>query len=719
MNRFSKKVEEKRKLDAHRFDSAVRSIYSSLGITENEYRMDGNQELVAVELSRICTYFGLQAPDFPKQMTSLEMLMQYAMTETGMMQRKIVLTGKWWKDGATPLLSSDKEGIVHALVPAKNGGYIYYKNGEWVKVTDKNADQFEKVCYCFYQPMSTNSMSTKDFIRFLMKAFQWDDVAWLIGISILLMAIGMVMPAIYQFVFHTIIPSGTTKDIFGIWILLSGTVVLQVFCKLARMLWVMRIGNKLELLAQNAIWARVLSLPVNFFKKYSAGELSSRIDAVNVICRILGGEFIPTLLGALFSFGYLCQISMISKELLVPSFLIIILTLMVNIGTTILQLHQNAHNNRVESELYGMVFQLLNGISKIKVAGAEMRAFEKWAKLYQKLKIMPSYWLLLAEALCGAVNFGGVILLYYMAYQTGISASAYIAFHTAFSMLTAAIMSLTGVTAKFATLKPAFDQIKPILEETPENPGYKKQIRSLSGEIELNQVRFRYQEDMPYVLDGLQLHIKKNEYIGIVGSSGSGKSTLMRVLLGFEKPQSGSIYYDMQDAEGLDMKSVRQRIGVVLQNGKLFSGDIYSNIVIGAPWLTVEDAWEAASRSGLDEDIEKMPMGMFTMLSEGGGGLSGSQKQRLLIARALAMNPDIVMFDEATSALDNITQATVVNTLEQMECTRIVIAHRLSTIQNCSRIIYLDKGKVVESGTYEELMQLNGKFAEMAKRQLV
>jgi ABC-type bacteriocin/lantibiotic exporter with double-glycine peptidase domain len=190
------------------------------------------------------------------------------------------------------------------------------------------------------------------------------------------------------------------------------------------------------------------------------------------------------------------------------------------------------------------------------------------------------------------------------------------------------------------------------------------------------------------------------------------------VLLGFEQPQSGTVYYDSHDVEGLDLRSVRRRIGTVLQNGKLFSGDIYSNIVICAPWLTVDEAWEAAERSGFADDIRKMPMGMFTMISEGGGGLSGGQQQRLLIARALASDPDIVLFDEATSALDNITQAMVVNTLEEMNCTRIVIAHRLSTIRHCSRIIYLDKGKVVEEGTYDELMALGGKFAELASRQI-
>ena len=251
------------------------------------------------------------------------------------------------------------------------------------------------------------------------------------------------------------------------------------------------------------------------------------------------------------------------------------------------------------------------------------------------------------------------------------------------------------------------------------NGSLEQKVEKLAGDINIDRVKFRYQKDLPYILNDMELHIRAGEYIGIVGSSGCGKSTLLRVLLGFERPESGTVYYDSKDMDGLDLRSVRRRIGVVLQNGKLFAGDVYSNIVITAPWLTVDEAWIAAEKSGLAEDIRNMPMGMFTMVSEGGGGLSGGQQQRLLIARALASDPDIVMFDEATSALDNITQAMVVSALEQMQCTRIVIAHRLSTIRNCSRIVYLDHGQVVEQGSYEELMQLNGKFAELAKRQLV
>ena len=222
---------------------------------------------------------------------------------------------------------------------------------------------------------------------------------------------------------------------------------------------------------------------------------------------------------------------------------------------------------------------------------------------------------------------------------------------------------------------------------------------------------------MPLVLDNLSFIIEPRQYVAIVGKTGCGKSTLMRILLGFEKPQKGAVYYDGKDLEKLDLKSLRRKIGTVMQDGKLFSGDIYSNIVISAPWLTLDRAWEAAEMAGMAEDIKDMPMGMFTLISEGQGGISGGQKQRLMIARAIAPKPRILMFDEATSALDNITRKKVSESLDSLNCTRIVIAHRLSTIKNCSRIIVMDGGRIIEDGTYDELIKENGYFAELVERQ--
>ena len=258
---------------------------------------------------------------------------------------------------------------------------------------------------------------------------------------------------------------------------------------------------------------------------------------------------------------------------------------------------------------------------------------------------------------------------------------------------------------------------KPFLEAEPETSDNREIVTRLSGGIELNNVYFRYTERSPYIVNNMTLKIRPGEYVAIVGRTGCGKSTLMRLLLGFEKPEKGAIYYDGRDINSLDLGSLRRKIGTVMQSGGLFQGDIYSNIVITAPELTLDDAWAAAETAGIAEDIRNMPMGMQTMISEGQGGISGGQKQRIMIARAIAPKPKILMFDEATSALDNKTQKQVSEALDAMGCTRIVIAHRLSTIRHCDRILVLDKGNVIEDGTYDELIAKNGYFAELVARQ--
>ena len=257
------------------------------------------------------------------------------------------------------------------------------------------------------------------------------------------------------------------------------------------------------------------------------------------------------------------------------------------------------------------------------------------------------------------------------------------------------------------------------MKACPQIGSQKEIVTSVSGSVEINNVIFRYTKDGPAILDDLSLKIKSGQYVAVVGKTGCGKSTLLRLLLGFETPDTGAVYYDGKDVTKLDPKSLHRQVGVVMQNGKLFSGSIYSNITVSAPQLTMEDAWEAAAMAGMEEDIRAMPMGMHTVLSEGNGGISGGQKQRLMIARAIAPKPKLLFLDEATAALDNITQKHVSDSLNRMKCTRIVIAHRLSTIRECDRILVLDRGKIVEDGNYEELVSQNGFFAELVRRQQI
>ncbi|MBQ9518935.1 MAG: ATP-binding cassette domain-containing protein, partial [Firmicutes bacterium] len=368
----------------------------------------------------------------------------------------------------------------------------------------------------------------------------------------------------------------------------------------------------------------------------------------------------------------------------------------------------------------GLAFSFITGIQKIRLAGAEKRAFSKWAEVYAKeahLTYDPPLLLKINPAINTGISLIGALVLYYMAITTKVSAPDYYAFFTSYGMVQGAFMSLAGAALIIADTRPIIEMCKPILEAEPELSEAKSPVTRLSGGIELSNVSFAYNEDMPKVIDGISLRIRPGQYVAVVGETGCGKSTLVRLLLGFEKPQKGAVYYDGIDLQRMDARSLRQKIGVVMQDGKLFHGDIFSNIAISSPKLTLEQAWQAAETADIADDIRKMPMGMNTIISEGSGGISGGQKQRLMIARAVASKPKILIMDEATSALDNITQKRVSQALDKLKCTRIVIAHRLSTIINCDRIIVMHNGKIAEDGKYSELMEKNGIFADLVKRQ--
>ena len=292
-------------------------------------------------------------------------------------------------------------------------------------------------------------------------------------------------------------------------------------------------------------------------------------------------------------------------------------------------------------------------------------------------------------------------------------------FSMAYGMMTSAVMTLSGLMAQAVKIAPMIEMSKPIFEAVPEISREKPMVTELNGGVEMNNVSFRYDDDSPWVLENLSLKIRPGEYVAFVGRSGCGKSTIVRLLLGFEKPVIGSIFYSpgSYDVTNVDLYSLRRHIGTVMQDSRLLTGDILGNIILSSPSSTEEDAWRAAELAGIAEDIRKMPMGMHTIISEGSGGISGGQRQRLMIARAICGRRKILILDEATSALDNITQKHVADSLAALKSTRIVVAHRLSTVQDCDRIFVVDCGKIAESGTYEELIQQNGLFAELVSRQ--
>ncbi|MBQ7464721.1 MAG: ATP-binding cassette domain-containing protein, partial [Lachnospiraceae bacterium] len=534
--------------------------------------------------------------------------------------------------------------------------------------------------------------------------------------------VGLLLPKINNIIFSTVVKSGSMSMLLSITILLLSTEISMTLFAAAQSLCMTRINTRMSVYVESASMMRILSLPANFFRDYSSGELASKMEYINSLCSMLVSTVMSSALTGIFSLIYIGSIFRYAPSMVAPALLVVLTTVVISVITTFVQMKISRVQMSLAAKERGMNFALISGIQKIRLAGAEKRAFARWGNLYAeeaKYSYDPPVIIKINTVITLMVSLAGTLILQYIAAISHVSVADYYAFDAAYGMVNGAFMGLAGITMEIAQIKPILEQVRPILKAVPETSENKQMLTRIGGGVELNNISFRYNDNMPMVIDNLSLKIRAGQYVAIVGKTGCGKSTLMRLLLGFEKPLKGAIYYDGKDINTIDLKSLRKNIGSVTQNGKLFSGDLFENIVISAPQLTLDDAWAAAEMAGIADDIRAMPMGMFTYVSEGGGGISGGQKQRLMIARAVAPKPRILMFDEATSALDNITQKKVADALAGLKCTRIVIAHRLSTIKDCDRIIVLEGGKIIEDGTYEELIAKNGYFAELVERQRV
>lgn len=687
--------------------------------------LDDESEQAKDALKHILKYYHVKMQDMPDGIKSFTDQMEYVLRPHGIMRRPVKLTGTWYEDAVGAMLGTlAEDGTVVALLPDGFSGYCYYdaKLGKRVKINKKNISLIDEEAIVFYKPFPQRSISLVDLALYAKDAVNLKDVVVYAVLMAIVTGIGMILPMINKFLFGRVVEQESTRLLFCAAAALICTSISKQMIGAMSTLVVSRISTRLDTSVEAATMMRVLSLPASFFKKYSAGELSAHTQYMNSLCNVIADSLFTTGIASVLSLVYITQIFTISSEMVVPSLLIIIVTVVFSLISSFVQMKISKQTMELSSKESGLSFALINGIQKIKLTGAEKRAFAKWANLYAKqaeLEYNPPMFIKLNSVITTAINVIGAVVLYAFAAKANLSVADYYAFNVSYGMVSGAFSSLAGIALTVANIKPILDMAKPLMDAEPEISENKHMVTRLSGNIELAHVSFKYEESSPLILDDISLKIKAGQYVAIVGKTGCGKSTLMRILLGFEKIQTGAVYYDGKEINTLDLKSLRRRIGVVMQTGKLFAGSLYENIVISAPELTLKDAWDAAKKAGIAGEIQEMPMGMNTLVAEGTGGISGGQKQRVMIARAIAPKPKILMFDEATSALDNITQKIVSDSLDSLKCTRIVIAHRLSTIKQCDRIIVLDKGKIIEDGSYEELIAHNGFFAELVERQRV
>ena len=723
MGWFSEQINERKENDRRVLEEAYSELSDAVTGQKLSAVLAGKAEQSQNAIEEILKFYHVKSRELPDNIQDLNGQLEYLMRPHGIMRRTVHLQKGWYKDAIGAMLAvrkSDQSAV--ALIPTGLSGYTFFdrETAKQVAVSKENEDLFFTEAIAFYKPFPMEKLSMGSLLRFIAQNLSVSDYVFLGLAALGATLLGMLAPMLSKLLMGPVIQNGTLQPLLAIMSFMICVSVSTLLLRGVHSLLVARIKTKLEITVQAATMSRILSLPASFFRGYSSGDLASRANHLNNLCSMLASAVLSTGLTSIFSLVYIGQIFTYAPALVVPAVFVILLTLGLSLVTIMVQMKITQKSMEINSKRNGMSYSMISGVQKLKLSGAEKRAFAKWGKLLAKeakLQYDPPAIIKYNSALAMLIATAGQLVLYYRAVVSAVPVADYYAFNVAYGMVSGAFLSLTQIAIMIANIRPILKMAAPIMETVPEISQGKQVVTRLSGGIELNNVSFRYNENMPMVLDDLSLKIRPGQYVAVVGSTGCGKSTLMRILLGLETPQKGAVYYDGKDLAALDLKSLRRKIGVVLQDGKLFQGDIYSNIVISAPWLTQQDAWEAAELSGMAEDIRRMPMGMHTMISEGSGGISGGQRQRLMIARAIAPKPRILMFDEATSALDNITQKKVSESLDHLKCTRIVIAHRLSTIRQCDRILYLEKGKIVEEGTYEDLIRKNGKFAELVARQ--
>lgn len=717
-------IKQRKQNDREAFEETFINLSSVInGSDKLKQALNSEKEKTVDAIGEILSYLKVKIPkddsgDFPDMNAHIE----YYLRPYGILHRSVNLVGKWYNDAIGPLLGQTKNGDTVALIPSALRGYTYfdYELKKRIKLNGKTAKNLQTEAMCFYKPLPLRKLKTFDFIKYAFGAISRMDWLVMILATVSVTLLGMFAPMVNQMIFSDIIPSEQVSIVLPAAFLLIGVTLSKMLMKITEQLVLSRINTKVSVMGESAAMARLLSLPPSFFKDYSAGELTNIMGGFGSVCSLLVDVIFSTGLTAVLSLTYLGQILTFTPALLLPALCIIAANVVISLFSTMVNIKITRERLNHEAKCDGVVYSLLSGIQKIKLSGSEKRCFAKWANLYKEgaeLEYNPPLIIKINNVISALVFSVGTVALYLFAANAGIAVADFIAFNLSFGLVSAALNSIASLAVTYSQVTTNMEMIKPIMECLPETSTGKQTVSRLMGAIELNNISFRYSENMPLVIDNLSLKIKSGQYVAIVGETGCGKSTLMRLIMGFESPAKGSVYYDGKDLSKLDLKSLRRFTGAVMQNGKLFRGDIYSNIVVSAPWLTLDDAWKAAEIAGIADDIREMPMEMHTIISENGGGISGGQKQRLMIARAVASKPKILLLDEATSALDNITQAKVSAALDKLKCTRIVIAHRLSTIMHCDRIVVLKNGKISEDGTYDELLALNGEFAELVKRQ--
>lgn len=667
--------------------------------------------------------------------------------QAGMFYRKISLSKDNWQRDHGPLLAfyGDSE-LPCALIPAKQGGYLLHdpSQGAPIQVTADIARQLKTTAWMLYQPMAQRKLRIRDMFQFA-KAGIHRDFSHFLMAAVLASLLSLSTPILIGWIFDPVIQNALTNQLFAI-VVAMGLIGIGIgVFSIVQAMIILRVEGRMDWVAQAGLWDRLLKLPVSFFRRFHVGDLVYRMQGIEQMRGILSSAVTQGVVSGLTVFFTFILMLYYEWHLAVVALGLVSVFVLLTYLLEKSILKNAGSVQQARGEMASVNFQLLNMMAKIRTTGAERAAFSQWAKRYTKLTQvnynlnrltnvivalrtvfdnLGMFIIFMMIGLQGQVLFSffqqptEASILAAPSLQAVIPTSHFISFNIAYGMFAGSIFTLINVAIQMLGVKPLSRRLMPILEQEPEKTEDLIAPETINGHVKIQNVNFRYGPTGHWVLNNISLEVKPGQWAAIVGASGCGKTTLIRLLLGFETPTMGSLSIDSQELTTLNMTATRRHFGVVLQNSALVAGSIYHNVAAGLE-LTEQEVWDALKIAQLDEDVAAMPMQLDTLVSEGAKTLSVGQKQRVMIARAIARKPRLLIFDEATSALDNTTQAKISEHLVKLACTRIFIAHRYTTIMKADVIYVIDKGGIVEQGNYNELMAKQGHFYSLVQRQVL
>jgi NHLM bacteriocin system ABC transporter ATP-binding protein len=640
---------------------------------------------------------------------------------SGLRARRTALRSGWWREDVGPQIAwrgEDRHPV--ALVPDGRRGYALLDpaTGRWERLDAATADGLSADAACLYRPLPSEPLSLPGLLRWMAGATA-GDLRRLLLAATAAAAASLVAPALTGVIVdQAILRSDIGTLAFCAIALLTAALGSAGFLVM-QSIALLRLGAASDALIEGAVTDKLLRLPIGFFKAYSAGDLADRIFGVGALRQVFTGQALGGVLSAIFCLFSFVLMFVLDARLALVALALGLIQLSVTVGFARRQLRHERGYADAHGRVRALVLQMLTGVAKLRVAAATSRVLALWTERFAE-QVRRFVEARRAGAALTAFNAAfpllATLVLFALA-RPDAETGRFLSFFAAFGQALATLAAFGGALGAFLAAAPALERIWPVVTAEPEPRPQSGARHALSGAIEVRNLCFSYDPAQRLVLNDLSFSVAPGEFVALVGPSGGGKSTILRMLLGFERAASGSVTYDGRPIETLDMVSLRRQIGVVLQDGRLFSGSLYENICGAAP-APEEAVWDAVRRAGLEADIAALPMGLHTMITEGAAALSGGQKQRLLIARALVHRPKLLLFDEATSALDNRTQAGVTAALAELPVTRLAIAHRLSTVRDADRILVIDRGRVVQEGGYDTLIAEAGLFADLARRQL-